>query len=176
MFIEKQLKIKVNRDKSVVARPWERKFLGYSYTNNRLARLRVAEASIERFRGKIRQLFRVGRGSNLRRFIKETLNPLIRGWTQYFSCAETKRFAEELDGWIRRKLRGLLWRQWKRPWTRRCRLMERGLPEQQAVQSAFNQRGAWWNSGASHMNAAFPKKFFDQFGLVSMLDQLCPSR
>jgi RNA-directed DNA polymerase len=175
-FIEKQLKLKVNREKSAVARPWKRKFLGYSYTSNRLARLRVAEASIERFQGKIRLLFRAGRGFNLGRFVKETLNPLIRGWTQYFSCAETKRFAEDLDGWIRRKLRCILWRQWKRPWTRRCRLMERGLPEQQAIQSAFNQRGAWWNSGAMHMKTAFPKKFFDQLGLVSMLDQLCPSR
>lgn len=176
VFIEKQLKLKVNRDKSAVARPWERKFLGYSYTNNRFTRLRVAEASIERFQGKIRQLFRAGRGFNLGRLVKETLNPLIRGWAQYFSCAETQRFAEDLDGWIRRKLRCLLWRQWKRPWTRRCRLIERGLPEEQVVQSAFNQRGAWWNSGAKHMRTAFPKKFFDQLGLVSMLDQLCPSR
>jgi RNA-directed DNA polymerase len=175
-FIEAKLKLKVNRDKSAVARPWERKFLGYSFTSERKTRLRVAEASIDRFKEKVRALFRAGRGRNLGWFIRETLNPLIRGWVQYFSRAETKLFAQELDGWLRRRLRCTLWRQWKRPWTRRCRLMERGLPEEKAVQSAFNQRGPWWNSGAAHMSFAFPKKYFDRLGLFSMVDLLCQSR
>ena len=172
-FIEGKLKLKVNREKSAVARPWERKFLGYSFTNERRTRIRVAEASIDRLKAKVKALFREGRGRNLGRFVNETLNPLIRGWVQYYSLAETKRFAEELDGWIRRKLRCILWRQWKRPWTRRKRLMERGLPEETAVRSAFNQRGPWWNSGAQHMSFAFPKKYFDNVGLVSMIDRLC---
>jgi RNA-directed DNA polymerase len=172
-FIEGKLKLKVNREKSAVARPWERKFLGYSFTNERRTRIRVAEASIDRLKAKIKTLFREGRGRNLRRFVNETLNPLIRGWIQYYSLAETKRFAEELDGWLRRKLRCILWRQWKKPWTRRKRLMERGLPEVSAVRSAFNQRGPWWNSGAQHMSFAFPKKYFDCVGLVSMIDRLC---
>lgn len=175
-FIEMKIKLKVNREKSAVARPWQRKFLGYSVTNERKTRLRVAESSIVRFKDKVRVLFRAGRGRNLRRFIVEMLNPLIRGWTQYFSRAETKRFAEELDGWLRRKLRCILWRQWKRPWTRRCKLMERGLSEEEAILSAFNQRGPWWNSGAPHMSFAFPKKYFDWLGLFSMVDLLCLSR
>ena len=175
-FIEAKLKLKVNRDKSAVARPWERKFLGYSFTSERKTRLRVAETSIGRFKEKVRSLFRAGRGRNLGRFITETLNPLIRGWARYFFLAETKLFAEELDGWVRRKLRCILWRQWKRPWTRRMRLMARGLTEEQAVCSAFNQRGPWWNSGARYMGFAFPKKFFDQLGLFSMVDLLCQSK
>jgi RNA-directed DNA polymerase len=124
-FIEGKLKLKVNREKSAVARPWERKFLGYSFTNERQTRIRVAEASIDRLKAKVKTLFREGRGRNLGRFVNETLNPLIRGWIQYYSLAETKRFAEELDGWLRRKLRCIIWRQWKKPWTRRKRLMER---------------------------------------------------
>jgi len=172
-FIEGKLKLKVNREKSAVARPWERKFLGYSFTNERQTRIRVAEASIDRLKAKVKTLFREGRGRNLGRFVNETLNPLIRGWIQYYSLAETKRFAEELDGWLRRKLRCIIWRQWKKPWTRRKRLMERGLPEKMAVRSAFNQRGPWWNSGAKHMSFAFPKKYFDSVGLVSMIDRLC---
>jgi RNA-directed DNA polymerase len=175
-FIEDKLKLKVNREKSAVARPWERKFLGYSFTNQRQPQIRVAETSIGRFKDKVKVLFREGRGRNLGRFVNETLNPLIRGWIQYYSLTETRRFAEELDGWLRRKLRCILWRQWKKPWTRLKRLMGRGLPEETAVQSAFNQRGAWWNSGAQHMNFAFPKKFFDSMGLVSMVDRLCMVR
>ncbi len=172
-FIEGRLRLKVNREKSAVARPGERKFLGYSFTCERQTRIRVAESSIDRFKEKVKALFRGAQGRNLYWFVTETLTPLVRGWIQYYSLAETKRFAEELDGWLRRKLRCNLWRQWKRPWTRRKRLMERGLPEETAVRSAFNQRGPWWNSGAQHIRFAFPKKYFDSVGLVSMIDRLC---
>ncbi|HUX40251.1 MAG TPA: group II intron maturase-specific domain-containing protein [Rectinemataceae bacterium] len=177
-FIEGKLKLKVNREKSgraklAMARPWERKFLGYSFSNERRTRIRVAATSIDRFKDKVKALLRDGRGRNLGRFVNETLNPLIRGWIQYYSLAETKLFAEVLDGWLRRKLRCILWRQWKRPWTRLKRLMGRGVPEETAVRSAFNQRGSWWNSGAQHMSFAFPKKYFDSVGLVSMIDRLC---
>ena len=175
-FIEGTLKLKVNREKSAVARPWERKYLGYSFTNERKVRIQVSASSIERFKEKVKALFRGAHGRNLGRFIRETINPFVRGWIQYYSLADTKQFAEELDGWLRRKLRCNLWRQWKRPWTRLKRLMERGLPEETAVRSAFNQRGPWWNSGAQHMNYAFPKKYFDSMGLVSMIDRLCLSR
>ena len=74
------------------------------------------------------------------------------------------------DGWLRHTLRCTLWRQWKRPYNRARNLMKAGLKEERAFRSAFNQRGPWWNSGASHMNSAFPKVFFDRLGLVSLLD------
>jgi group II intron reverse transcriptase/maturase len=175
-FLERKLKLRVNKEKSAVARPWERKFLGYSFTWESRPRIRVAKESIRRFSENIKELWRKGRGKNLERFIRWDVNPVIRGWINYFRCAETKTFAEDLDGWIRRKLRCILWRQWKRPWTRRARLIGQGLPEEQAVMSAFNQRGPWWNSGAAHMNLAFPKKFFDSCGLVSLVDVLCGAR
>ena len=88
------------------------------------------------------------------------------------SCTEVKSVFEELDGWIRRKLRCILWRQWKRTFTRAKNLMRRGLDAVRAWKSATNGRGPWWNSGASHMHACCPKSYFDKLGLVSLLNQL----
>lgn len=171
-FVERQLKLKVNRDKSAVARPWQRKFLGYTFSWHRLARIRVAKASIKRFKGNLKELFRKGRGRNLERFIRQDLNPVIRGWINYFRLSEFRGFAEELDQWLRRHLRCILWRQWKHCWRRFQMLMKLGLAEERAARSAFNQRGPWFNAGASHMNQALPRRYFDQFGLVSMLQNL----
>jgi RNA-directed DNA polymerase len=99
----------------------------------------------------------------------EALTPILRGWIGYFRLAQVKGVFEELDGWIRRKLRTILWRQWKRPWTRARQLMQRGIDKARAWTSATNGRGPWWNAGASHMNDAFRKAFFDQLGLKSLL-------
>ena len=119
----------------------------------------------------MRAIFREGRGRSLRQVIEE-LNKLLKGWMQYFRLAEVKGVFEELDGWIRRKLRCLIWRQWKRNKTRARELIKRGLEKLRAWKSTGNGRGPWWNAGASHMNEAFPKSFFDRLGLVSLLDQL----
>ena len=86
--------------------------------------------------------------------------------------AEVKGVFEELDGWIRRKLRCILWRQWKRTFTRAKNLMRRGLDKDRAFKSTMNGRGPWWNSGASHMNACYRKSYFDKLGLVSLLNLL----
>ena len=170
-FLHERLKLRVNPDKSAVDRPWNRKFLGYSMTFHHQPRLKVAPKSVERFKAKLRMLFRHGRGRNLQRFIQE-LAPVLRGWVNYFRLAEVKGIFEELDQWIRRKLRGLLWRRWKRAKTRAQNLMKQGLDKQRARRSATNGRGPWWNAGAAHMNEAFPKKYFDERGLVTLLDQL----
>ncbi len=168
-FLERRLKLKVNAEKSAVARPWQRKFLGYSMTSNREPKLRIAEPSRKRFAEKVRKALKGARGRNLKRVIAD-LNPLLRGWIAYFRLTAVKGVLEELDGWIRRKLRTLLWRQWKRNHARAQNLMRAGLREARAWQSATNGRGPWWNGGASHMNAAFPKSWFDRLGLVSLLD------
>ncbi|HEX5112562.1 MAG TPA: group II intron reverse transcriptase/maturase [Saprospiraceae bacterium] len=167
-FIEKKLRLKVNKEKSKIGRPWECTLLGYTFTRNKETKMRVSKASIQRLRNKIKEKFRQGRGRNLSRFIVEDLNPLLLGWINYFKLSEVKGFAEELDGWIRRHLRKTKWRQWKRPWTRRTNLIALGLREEQAVMSAFNQRGAWWNAGASHMNLAMPIMYFESLKLVSL--------
>jgi group II intron reverse transcriptase/maturase len=170
-FLADTLKLMVNAAKSAVARPWVRKFLGYSLTCHKAPRLRIAPASYQRLENRVREVLKGTRGRSMTATIAE-LNPLLRGWMAYFRLTETKTALEELDGWIRHKLRCTMWRQWKRPYTRATNLMKAGLTEERAFRSAFNERGPWWNSGASHMNQAFPKSFFDRLGLVSLLDTM----
>lgn len=171
-FLEEKLKLKVNSTKSQVDRPWNRKFLGYSMTWHKSPRLKVAPQSIRRFKGKIRSLFRAGRGRNLGRFVNESLNPLLRGWANYFSLSETKKVIKELDEWIRHRIRCMLWRQWKKPKTRFKRMVSLGLKIDHARSSSANGRGPWWNSGASHMNRAIRKGYLDKIGLISLLNQM----
>jgi len=169
-FLAKRLKLKVNEEKSAVDRPWKRKFLGYSMTAGKEPRLKVAPESEARMRLKLKQIFRRGRGRSIGRTIEE-LKWLLIGWSNYFRLSEVKAAFERLDQWVRRRLRCILWRQWKRPRTRVKKLLQRGLPEPQARKSAGNGRGPWWNSGARHMNLAFPKSYFDRRGLISLLDR-----
>jgi group II intron reverse transcriptase/maturase len=169
VFLTERLKLKVNVSKSAVARPWQRKFLGYSLTGQQKPKLRIAAPSIERLTAKVKVLLRGAHGRSLGTTI-QTLNPLLRGWAAYFKLTQTKRPLEERDGWIRHKLRCILWRQWKRSYPRARNLMRRGLTKERAWRSATNGRGPWWNAGASHMHAAFPKSWFDHLGLVSLLD------
>lgn len=129
-FLERKLHLKVNVDKSAVGRPWQRKFLGYSMTWHRKPKLRVAPESVKRLKGNLKALFRRGRGRNVKRLVTDELTPILRGWVNYFRRSEMKGVFEELDGWIRRRLRNLYWRQWKRPRTRATRLRRRGLPEE----------------------------------------------
>jgi RNA-directed DNA polymerase len=168
-FLEQRLKLKVNAAKSAVARPWERKFLGYSMTWHRKPKLKIASQSRQRLTEKIRLALQRGRGQSMQQVI-EGLNPVLRGWMAYFRLTEVKNMLEDLDGWLRHKLRTLLWRQWKRVYTRARNLMKVGIDRVRAWTSATNGRGPWWNGGASHMNHAFPKTWFDRMGLVSLLD------
>jgi len=167
-FIENTMKLKVNKKKSTIERSWHTNFLGYSFTMHHDSKLKVSKASIARFRGKIKELFRKGKGRNVRRFILDTLNPVLRGWMIYFSASDIKGFAKALDQWIRRRLRKVIWQQLKRNWTRFKALIRRGLSENRAAQSSFNNRGPWWNSGASHMNQAYSNRYFELIGLLSL--------
>jgi group II intron reverse transcriptase/maturase len=169
-FLKKRLRLTVNREKSAVGRPWERNFLGYSMTWHRLTKLKVASDSIKRVKAQIRRIVGRGRGCSLTKVIGE-LTPLLRGWVNYFRLSSVKIAFEELDEWIRRKLRCILWQQWKKPRTRAKKMIERGIEKQRAFASAFNGRGAWWNSAASHMSTAVPTRWLTQQGLVSLLSQ-----
>jgi len=170
-FLREKLKLTVNRIKSAVERPWKRKFLGFSLTAEKESRVRVAPQSVEKFKAKLREKFRQGRGRNLRTFL-EGLKPLLRGWAGYFSVAQTRNVFEELDQWIRRKLRCMEWRKWKRGKTRRKRLIALGLDGTVAQASAFNGRGPWWNAGASHLNLALPTAYFRRMGLVLLNEEV----
>ncbi|MGC2836059.1 MAG: group II intron reverse transcriptase/maturase [Methylocella sp.] len=168
-YVEGTLRLHINLEKSAVARANARDFLGYGLIGREKARLKIASASLQRFRQRVKDELRRCRGTSAGKTI-EALNPFLRGWTSFFRHAEVKDVWEDLDGWIRRKLRGRIWRQAKRSATRARLLMKRGLKEERAWRSATNGRGPWWNAGASHMNAAFPKSFFDRMKLVSLVD------
>jgi len=169
-FLKKRLRLKVNRKKSAVGRPWKRKFLGYRTTTNQKPKLKPDPKSVKRLKTKLKELFRRGRGWRLSRTIRE-LNPVLRGWGYYYRLSDVEGGFEELDQWVRRRLRLLLWRQWKRPRTRAKELRKRGLDQDRAKISAYNGRGPWWNAGSSHMNRAIPTSTFNQKGLVSLLHQ-----
>lgn len=174
-FLWKKLKLKVNEEKTQVDRPWNRTFLGYSMTWHKRPRLKVGYGPIKRLKAKVKALLRMGRGRSISHTI-ERLKPILRGWFNYFRLAEVKNIFEELDGWLRRKLRCIIWRHWRRPRTRAKNLIKRGLDEVTARLSAGNGRGAWWNAGAPHMNYAFPKRYFDNLGMYSFVDNLSAYR
>jgi len=132
--------------------------------------VRVAPESVKRFKDKLRTKFRAGRGRNLKRFLTEDLQPFLRGWASYFSVAETRRVFEDLDEWVRRKLRCMEWRKWKRGRTRYRKLLGLGFTKEKARVCAFNGRGPWWNAGSQHMNAALPTSYFRRLGLVLLIE------
>jgi RNA-directed DNA polymerase len=169
-FLRERLRLKVNREKSAVDRPWNRKFLGYTVTPHRQPKLKVSHQSVSRLKDKLREMFRRGRGRSLRRVL-EDLRPVLRGWVSYYRKSQIRVTFEELDQWIRRKLRAILWRQWKRPWTRARELIRRGLDHARAWTSATNGHGPWWNAGASHMNQSVPTRYLLQLGLMSLLSE-----
>ena len=170
-FLKQRLKLTVNQKKSRVARAWKCDYLGYGMSWHQQPRLRVATMSLGRLRDRLAELLRGARGRKVMNTI-ERINPVLRGWAGYFKLSQSKRPLEELDGWIRHKLRCAIWRQWKQPSTRARNLMRLGLSEERACKSAYNGRGPWWNSGAPHMNQALPKKLWDRLGLVSILDTI----
>ena len=170
-FLKDRLRLTVNRQKSAVDRPWNRKFLGYTFTTHFQPKLKVAPQSVARFKSRLRELLRAGRGRSLRGLLAE-LQPKLVGWAAYFRKSQVRVAFEELDQWIRRKLRATLWRQWKRPRTRAKELIRRGLDEARAWTSATNGRGPWWNAGASHMNQAIPARDLHRLGLRSLLQEV----
>ena len=170
-FLTQRLKLTLNRGKSRVARPWVCDYLGYGMSWHKQPKLRVASISLHRLRDRLRELLRRTRARSMR-YIVEQMTPVLRGWAGYFKLSQSKRPLEELDGWVRHKLRCVIWRQWKRPSTRARNLIRLGIDEARAWKSAVNGRGPWWNSGASHMNQALPKKLWDRLGVVSILDTI----
>jgi group II intron reverse transcriptase/maturase len=169
-FLETRLRLKVNSSKSVVDRPWNCTFLGYTVTNHLKPRLKPAPQSVKRAKDRIRQITHWGRGRNIRTVIEE-INRFTRGWIGYFRLTSVKAQFEMMDQWIRRRLRKILWEQWRKPKTRCRKLIALGLEVGRARKATATGLGAWWNAGASHMHAAVNNRVLASWGLRSLLDQ-----
>ena len=162
-FITRRLKLKVNEQKSAVARPVERKFLGFSFTP-RGPKRRIADKALGRFKRKVRELTSRTRGIRTEQMVKE-LADYLRGWKAYFGFCETPSVLGTLDKWLRRRLRSMIWKQWKRGTVRFRKLRERGIGRDLAAQTAGNSHGPWRIAHSPALNIAFPKAYFDSLGL-----------
>ena len=166
-FITRRLKLRVNEQKSAVARPVERKILGFSFTANGQKR-RIAPKAIVRFKRKIRELTCRTRGISLKQMTNE-LADYLRGWKAYFGFCQTPSVLGTLDQWLRRRLRAVIWKQWKRGKVRYRKLCERGVKRDLAAHSAGNSRGPWRIANSPAVTIAFPAAYFDSLGLPRML-------
>jgi RNA-directed DNA polymerase len=166
-FITKKLRLKVNEEKSAVARPWERKFLGFSFTVNLDPKRRLAPETVRRLRRRVRKLTRRTRGVSVEQMVAD-LNRYLRGWRGYFGYCETPSVLEDLDSWIRRRLRAVYWKQWKRGRRRYAALRALGATRDQAATSAGSSHGPWRMSRTPTLNLALPNAYWDSLGLVRL--------
>jgi RNA-directed DNA polymerase len=166
-FLTKRLKLKVNKAKSAVDRPVKRKFLGFSFTNRKQPRRRIAPQSLARFRSRVRELTRRTRGRSLAQVIKE-LNVYLIGWRGYFGFCETPSTLSELDQWTRRRLRALVWKQWKRGPARYSELRRYGVGSAQAAKTASSLGGPWRLSNSPGVTMALSNTFFKSLGLATV--------
>lgn len=169
-FVEKRLKLKVNRDKSAVDRPWKRKFLGFSFTWHKQPKIRVAPKSLKRFKDKVRILTKRNRGQSMAARL-EALNAYLRGWSGYYRRAETRSVFADLDEWIRRRLRMCLLKQWKKPKTKRKKLVNLGIPEDWARNISGSRKGYWRLALTPQMNKSLGIAYWQDQGLVSLTDR-----
>ena len=163
-FLAKRLKLKVNKAKSAVARPSVRKFLGFSFTGGKEPRRRIAPQAIARFKAKVRELTRRTRGRSLAQIVKE-LSTYLVGWRGYFGFCQTPSVLRALDEWIRRRLRAIAWKQWKRGRTRLVELRRRGVGRDLAAQTAGSPHGPWRLACSPALNIALPIRLFRSLGL-----------
>lgn len=165
-LITKRLRLRINEAKSAVARPYQRKFLGFSFTSQKRARRRIAPKAVERFKARIRELTQRRRGRDVRVIIEE-LNLYLNGWRGYFGFCETPSVLKELDGWIRRRLRCYLWKQWKKPRRRREALMALGVTPELARRIGASSKGPWTISG--YLGDILTPAYFDSLQLRRLL-------
>jgi len=169
-FLTRRLKLKVNTAKSAVARPSQRKFLGFSFTSGPRPRRRIAPQALVRFKAKVRDLTRCTKGASLKQII-EALSRYLIGWRGYFGVCETPSVLQSLDQWIRRRLRAIVWRQWKRGKHRFAELRRRGVGKDLAAQTAGNPHGPWRLSNSPALAIALPNAALSSFGLASVAIQ-----
>ncbi|MFO1045439.1 MAG: group II intron reverse transcriptase/maturase [Planctomycetaceae bacterium] len=163
-FLTTRLKLKVNETKSAVARPWERKFLGFSFTNHRKPKRRIAPKALERFKEKIRELTRRTRGVSLEQMVIN-LSRYLQGWRGYFGACETPSVLRDLDSWVHRRLRAFIWKQWRRGRNKFAELRKRNVSRDLAAQTAGSCHGPWRISKSPALQIAFPTDFLMSLGI-----------
>src|SRR6266446_3091621 len=162
-----KLKLRVNSEKSAVARPWERKFLGFSFTNHKPPKRRLAPKAMARFKERVRELTSRTRGISLVRMVHD-LAEYLRGWIGYFGRCETPEVLDKLEKWLRRRLRSMVWKQWKRGTTRYRELYKRGIAAQDAAQTAGSSDGPWHLANTPALKIALSNAYFASLGLPDL--------
>ncbi len=168
-FITQKLKLKVNEAKSAVARPQERKFLGFSFTAGPEVKRVIAPKALDRFKRRVREITGRAKGVSMKTTMEE-LAPYMRGWRSYFGFCETPEVLISLTGWVRRRLRCALWRQWKTVRRRRAALLELGVRPQLAANMAGSSRGPWYLALTKALNVGLSKAYFKSLGLPSLFE------
>ncbi len=169
-FIETKLKLKVNQAKSAVDRPWKRKFLGFSFSVNQVPKVRIAKQSLQKAEAKIRAITSRKKSMKMEERIKE-LNQYLIGWCGYFSLADTPSIFQEMDSWIRRRLRMCLWKQWKNPRTKVKRLVSLGVPKDKAFEWGNTRKGYWRIAGSPILHRALGNQYWESIGWKSLTDR-----
>jgi RNA-directed DNA polymerase len=166
-FLAKRLKLKVNKAKSAVAKPSVRKFLGFSFTGGKEPRRRISPQAIARFKARVRELTRRNCGRSLVQISKE-LSTYLVGWRGYFGFCQTPSVLSALDQWIRRRLRAIAWKHWKRGPARFAELRRRGVGRDLAAQTAGSPHGPWRLANSPALTRALPNRLLSSLGLASV--------
>jgi RNA-directed DNA polymerase len=166
-FITKKLKLKVNEKKSAVARPRERRFLGFSFQGNYASKIIIAPSSLRSFKNRVRACTRPMSGTSLEQCV-EQLAPYIRGWGEYFGHCQTPTVLERLNSWVRRRLRARCWRQWKTGHRRWQQLVRLGTPSSRAAVAAGCPRGPWKTSHHPSVQEGLSDAYFKAIGLPTL--------
>ena len=169
-FITQKLKLKVNETKSAVARPQERKFLGFSFSAGPEVKRVIAPKALDRFKRRVREITRRAKGVSMKTTIEE-LAPYMRGWRSYFGFCETPEVLLSLTRWVRLRLRAALWRQWKTPRRRREALIELGVRTRLASNTAGSGLGPWYLAKAKALSVGLSNAYFKSLGLPSLVDE-----
>jgi RNA-directed DNA polymerase len=168
-FITEKLKLKVNESKSAVAKPQERKFLGFSFTSGKELKRKIAPKAIDRFKERVREITHKSRGRSMEKVVEE-LAQYLRGWRGYYGFCETPWVLQKLDSWIRRRMRSAFWRQWKTSRKRYAELVRRGVSKDLAANTAGSRRGPWRVSQSPALSIALSNAFLSWFGLPSLVE------
>ena len=169
-FITQKLKLKVNEAKSAVARPQERKFLGFSFSAGPEVKRVIAPKALDRFKRRVREITRRAKGVSMKTTIEE-LAPYMRGWRGYFGFCETPEVLLGLTRWVRLRLRAAMWRQWKTPRRRREALIELGVRPRLASNTAGSGLGPWYLAKAKALSVGLSNAYFKSLGLPSLVDE-----